>query len=56
MLTVPFKIIDVNQNIHNLEYKVGFLGCDKNEKNEIFSVSGWIVSPQSNEDENNQSY
>ena len=56
MLTVPFKIIDVNRNIHNMEYKVGFLGCDKNEKNEIFSVSGWIVSPQSNEDENNQSF
>ena len=27
-----------------MKYSVGFIGCDKNNKNEAFPVSGWIVS------------
>ena len=47
MLIVPFKIIEeLNGNKEYLmKYKVGFAGCDKNEKNEVFPVQGWIVSP-----------
>ena len=40
MLSVPIKL---NNNI-DLEYKVGFIGCGKNERNEIFPVQGWILS------------
>ena len=40
IMTVNF---DINDKIL-MEYKVGFIGCDKNEKNEIFPVQGWIVS------------
>ena len=53
MLVVPFTIKDL---VHNKEYlmkyKVGFVGCDQNEKNEVFPVQGWLVSP-SNEKERN---
>ena len=52
MLTVPFKIIDVNQKQYQMKYKVGFLGCDQNQKNEVFPVTGWIVSPSTMEDIN----
>ena len=50
MLTVPFKIIDINRKEYNMIYKVGFVGCDKNEKFEISPVTGWIVSPEEKED------
>ena len=40
MLKVPIK---VNKKI-DLIYKVGFIGCGKNERNEIFPVQGWILS------------
>ena len=44
-LIVPFKIIDREHNkIYSMEYKVGFIGCDINEKNEVYPVQGWIVS------------
>ena len=46
MLNVPFTI---NENItgkkYEMEFNVGFIGCDQNEKNEVFPVQGWIVSP-----------
>ena len=45
MLIVPFKIVDIKQTVYNMKYQVGFAGCGKNEKNEIYPVSGWIVSP-----------
>ena len=52
MLTVPFVIKD---DVHNKEYKmkynVGFIGCDQNKKNEVFPVTGWIVSPSTKKDE-----
>ena len=45
MIKVPFKIIDeVNQKEYDAKYEVGFIGCDKNEKNEVFPVEGWIFS------------
>ena len=41
MIKVPFKIIDeVNQKDYNAKYEVGFIGYDKNEKNEVFPVEG----------------
>ena len=40
MMTVNFE---VNEKIL-MEYSVGFIGCDKNENNEIFPVQGWMVS------------
>ena len=50
MLDVPFKIIDANQKEYLMKYRVGFIGCDKNEQNEVFPVTGWIVSPRTEED------
>ena len=54
-LSVPFKIIDANQQQYLMKYKVGFLGCDQNEKNEVYPVSGWIVSPNNENDDENES-
>ena len=54
MLIVPFTIKDL---VHNKEYlmkyKVGFVGCDQNDKNEIYPVQGWLVSPSSEEEREN---
>ena len=45
MVKVPVKIIDkVNKKEFNGKYEVGFIGCDKNDKNEVFHVKGWIFS------------
>ena len=49
MLIVPFKVIyeDKARNIKeefDMKYKVGFIGCDQNEKNEVYPVQGWIIS------------
>ena len=27
-----------------MNYNVGFMGCDRNEKNEVFPVQAWVVS------------
>ena len=45
-LIVPFKIIDLlnNKKEYQMKFKVGFFGCDQNEKKEVFPVKGWIVS------------
>ena len=50
MLTVPFKIIDFNKKEYLMKYDVGFIGCDQNEKKEVYPVTGWIVSPFTKED------
>ena len=50
MLDVPFTIIDVYGKEYLMKYRVGLIGCDKNEKNEVFPVTGWIVSPSTEED------
>ncbi len=51
MLIVPFKILDL---VHNKEYlmkyKVGFAGCEQNDKNEVFPIQGWFVSPSTKEE------
>ena len=52
MLTVPFKIIDINKKEYLMKYKVGFIGCDQNEKKEVYPVTGWIVSPSTEKDRN----
>ena len=45
MIKIPVKIIDeINKKEFDAKYEVGFIGCDKNEKNEIFPVKGWIFS------------
>ena len=53
MLIVPFTIKDL---VHNKEYlmkyQVGFVGCDQNDKNEIYPVQGWLVSPSSEKERN----
>ena len=51
MLIVPFIIEDrVHKKTYDMKYKVGFVGCDQNEKNEVSPVQGWIVSPSTKED------
>jgi len=45
MLIVPFTIIDKEtKEKYLMKYKVGFIGCDINEKNEVYPIQGWIVS------------
>ena len=52
LLIVPFKIIEVKNNNKEylMKYKVGFVGCDQNEYNEVFPVQGWIVSLSTKEE------
>ena len=50
MLEVPFTIVDKSGKSHPMKYNVGFIGCDKNEENEIFPVTGWIVSHKKDND------
>ena len=54
MLIVPFKIVDSNQKNYLMKYKVGFVGCDQNEKKEVFPITGWIVSPSTEEERNSE--
>jgi ubiquitin-protein ligase len=42
IIEVPFELLDKVKNIkYHMNFKVGFAGCDKNEKNEVFPVQGW---------------
>ena len=51
MLVVPFTIKDeVHQKTYLMKYKVGFVGCDQNEKKEVVPVQGWLVSPSTKEE------
>ena len=53
MLIVPFTIKEVRSNkTHLMKYLVGFVGCEQNEKNEVFPVQGWIVSPSTQKERN----
>jgi len=46
MLIVPFTIEDrVHNKTYLMKYKVGFVGCDQNDKKEVIPVQGWFVSP-----------
>ena len=48
---VPFVIEDrVHNKTYDMKYKVGFVGCDQNDKKEVSPVQGWIVSPSTKED------
>ena len=53
-LTVPFKIIDVNNKEYKMKYKVGFIGCNQNKNNEVYPVAGWIVSPNIKEEDDEE--
>ena len=53
MLIVPFKI-DNNQNVYLMKYKVGFVGCEQNEKKEVYPITGWIVSPSTEKERNSE--
>ena len=51
ILIVPFTIFEgITQKTYNMKYQVGFIGCDQNEKKEVFPVQGWTVSPSSEEE------
>ena len=53
MLIVPFTIIDEETKVkYSMKYKVGFIGCDINEKNEVYPIQGWIVSKSTKEEIN----
>ena len=44
LLKCPFTIEDkVHSKTYEMEYKVGFVGCDQNKENEVFPVMGWSV-------------
>ena len=48
MFSVPFTIKELmTGKTYEMNYNVGFMGCDRNEKNEVFPVQAWIVSPSS---------
>ena len=45
MLIVPFIIKEeISQISYCSKYEVWFIGCDQNEKKEVFPVQGWFVS------------
>lgn len=47
LLTAPFEIIDiVHKKLYKRQFKVGFVGCDINNRNEVFPVMGWCVEPE----------
>ena len=51
MLIVPFKVVSrVQDKEWMMKYKVGFFGCEQNDKNEIIPTQGWIVSPSTKEE------
>ena len=53
MLIVPFTIIDEETgNEYLMKYKVGFIGCDINEKKEVYPFQGCIVSKSTEEERN----
>ena len=54
MLIVPFKIIDVKGKEFLMKYKVGFVGCVQNKNMEVYPVTGWIVSPSTEEERDSE--
>ena len=52
MLTVPFDIEEsITGKQYLMKYEVGFIGCEQNEKNEVFPIKGWIVSKRNENDD-----
>ena len=51
MLVVPFKIYNLKNNKNDeMKFYVGFFGCGMNNENEVYPVSGWLVSSMTKED------
>ena len=52
MLDAQFTIKEEKtKKNYDMEYKVGFIGCDQNEQKEVFPVQGWIVTLKEEEEE-----
>ena len=48
MLSIPFTIIEeMTGKTYEMNYNVGFFGCEQNEKKEVSPVQAWLVSPSS---------
>ena len=46
MLKVPFIIFEeINNKKIDMNYIVGFIGCEQNEKKEVSFVQAWVVAP-----------
>ena len=51
MLVVPFTIVNsINNQKDEMKFNVGFFGCSINNKNEVYPVSGWLVSHMTKQD------
>ena len=45
VLDVPFSFdSEKEKKSYNLQYNVGFVGCEQNEKHEIIPVTGWFIT------------
>lgn len=40
------NFIAKKKKTYNLEYKVGFVGCELNRNQEIVRVSGWFITEE----------
>lgn len=50
IINVPFKVHEILTNKeYDMNFKVGFVGCDQNDKNEVFPVQGWWVNEEKGE-------
>ena len=54
MIVVPFVIIDSRKKKYEMKYKVGFVGCEQNERNQVYPVQGWFVSPITQEEKDSK--
>jgi len=51
MLVVPFTIVNSKNNQKDeMKFNVGFFGCGINNKNEVYPVSGWLLSHMTKQD------
>ena len=49
MLVVPFEI-ENKKETHEMKFEVGFFGCGMNDKNEVYPISGWLLSRMTQKD------
>ena len=54
MLIVPFVIVDAKKKKYDMKYKVGFVGCEQNERHQVYPVQGWFVSPSKTKEKNSK--
>ena len=53
-LIIPFKVVDpAHKKQFLMKYNAGFVGCDQNDKNEVYPVAGWLISPFTEEEKAN---